>query len=133
MFATLLKQHQKDQDELKAEINIKRVAAERAVDNLTSNSIKDLNDGVAKAYMNQHKLDNQSRRLQANVSKLTKQAQQWMIVCNNLNSAVKDLGDITTWVQTLENDVKFIAKSVDECYRTRENNQPDSSTNQTSE
>lgn len=120
MFAALLKQHQKDQEEIKAEINIKRVAAEKAVDSLTTNSIKDLNDGIAKAYLNQHKLDNQTRMLQANVSRLTKQTQQWTTVCNNLNSAVKDLGDITSWVQTLENDVKSIISTVEDCYKDKE-------------
>lgn len=113
----MLKEHQRDQEQLRNEINIKRVIAEKAVENLTTKSVKQLNDGVAQAYLNQHKLDNESRKLQANINKLTKQAQQWMMTCHNLNCAVKDFGDITTWTKTIQNDVKFIASAIEESYR----------------
>lgn len=113
----MLKEHQRCQEELKEEINKKRVAAEKAVDSLTAKNVKELNEDVSRAYLNQHKLDSEARKLQASVSKLTKQAQQWMIICNKLNGAVKDLGDITTWTKTIENDVKFIAGAVGESYK----------------
>lgn len=121
MFASMLKEHQKAQEELKVEINNKRVIAEKAVENLTAKSVKELNDGIAQAYLNQHKMDNEARKLQANVAKLTKQAQQWMIVCNSLNGAVKDLGDISTWTKTIETDVKFIAGAIEDCYKPASN------------
>lgn len=117
MFSLMLKEHQKAQEELKNEINAKRVAAEKAVENLTVRSVKELNDGIAQAYLNEQKLDNEARKLQDNITRLTKQAQQWMIVCNNLNSAVKDLGDISTWTKTIQNDVKFVAGAIEESYR----------------
>lgn len=113
----MLKEHYKAQDELKIEINNKRTIAEKAVENLTADSVRELNEGISQAYLNQHKLDTEARKLQANVSKLTKQAQQWMIVSNNLNRAVKDLGDVTSWTKTIENDVKFIARAIEESYR----------------
>lgn len=117
MFASMLKEHQKAQEELKNEINSKRVIAEKAVESLTVKSVKELNDGIAQAYLNEHKLDNEARKLQANVARLTKQAQQWMMVCNNLNGAVKDLGDISTWTKTIQNDIKFIAGAIEESYQ----------------
>lgn len=117
----MLKEHQRAQDELKSDINNKRVIAEKAVESSTSMSVKELNDGIAQAYLNQHKLDTEARKLQVNVARLTKQAQQWMIVCNSLNGAVKDLGDISTWTQTIENDVKFIAEAVEESYKPMTN------------
>lgn len=117
MFASMLKEHQKAQEELKVEINNKRVVAEKAVENLTANSVRELNDGIAQAYLNQHRMDNEARKLQTNIAKLTKQAQQWMVVCNGLNGAVKDLGDISTWTKTIETDVKFIAEAIEDCYK----------------
>lgn len=113
----MFKEHQKGQEELKAEINNKRVLAERAIERLTAKNVEKLNEDVSKAYLNQHRLDSEVRKLQANVAKLTKQAQQWMIVCNDLNGAVKDLGDITTWTKTVENDVKFIARAINDSYK----------------
>lgn len=115
----MLKEHQKAQEELKNGINTKRVAAEKAVESLTVRSVKELNGGIAQAYLNEQKLDNEARKLQENVTRLTKQAQQWMLVCNNLNSAVKDLGDISTWTRTIQNEVKFVARAVEESYRPR--------------
>lgn len=121
MFSSMLKEHQRNQEELKAEINNKRVIAEKAVENLTAKSVKELNEGIAQAYLNQHKLDNEARKLQANVAKVTKQAQQWMTVCNNLNGAVKDLGDISTWTKAIENDVKFVVNAIEESYKPSTN------------
>lgn len=117
MFANLLREHQEAQEANKALVNYKRVLAEDAVEQLTGENVKQLNEGISQAYLNQHKLDSEIRKLQDNVSKLTKQAQQWMTIGNSLNSAVKDLGDISTWTKTIENDVKFITKSIEESYR----------------
>lgn len=113
----MLREHQKAQEELKAEINQKRVIAEKAVEGLTLENVKALNDGISRAYLNQHKLDSEARKLQSNVAKLTKQAQQWMIVCNSLNGAVKDLGDVATWTKTIENDVKFVTDAIEEAHK----------------
>lgn len=113
----MLKEHQREQEELKSEINAKRIIAERAVESLTSRSVQELNDGIARAYMNQHKLDTEARKLQGNVSKLHKQTQQWIAVCNNLNEAVKDLGDVTTWMNTIQKDVKFVTEAIEGYYK----------------
>jgi hypothetical protein len=122
MLAAMLKEHQRAQEDLKVEINNKRLIAEKAIENLTAKNVKSLNDDVSRAYMNQHRLDSEIRKLKANVNKLTKQAQQWMIICNNLNGAVKDLGDISTWTKTIENDVQFISNAISECNKTQEEN-----------
>lgn len=119
MFASMLKEHQRAQEELKTEINNKRIVAEKAVEDLTAQSVRGLNDGIAQAYLNQHKLDSETRKLQANLVKLTKQAQQWMIACDNLNNAVKDLGDVATWTKTIEADVKHIAKVIEDAHALR--------------
>ena len=119
----MLKDHQRNQEELKAEINNKRAIAEKAIENLAARNVKALNEDISQAYMNQHRLDNESRKLQANVNKLTKQAQQWMIICNSLNNAVKDLGDINTWTKRIESDVQFISNAIGESYKpTTEDN-----------
>ena len=110
----MFREHQKSQEELKNEINRKRVIAEKAVERLTTENVQALNDDISQAYLNQHKLDSEARKLQANVIKLGKQAQQWMAICNNLNGAVKDLGDIKTWTSKIEDDIKFISKTIEE-------------------
>uniref|UniRef100_A0A6G1S6B6 Biogenesis of lysosome-related organelles complex 1 subunit 1 n=1 Tax=Aceria tosichella TaxID=561515 RepID=A0A6G1S6B6_9ACAR len=117
MLAAMLKEHQRAQENLKVEINGKRAAAEKVIENLTAKNVKALNEDVSRAYLNQHRLDNETRKLKANVNKLTKQAQQWMIICNNLNGAVKDLGDINTWTKTIENDIQFISSAIGEAYK----------------
>lgn len=112
----MLKEHQRSQEASRADISTKRAVAEKAIESLTAKNVKTLNEDVSRAYMNQHKLDTEARKLQANVHKLTKQAQQWMMVCNNLNGAVKELGDINTWTRTIESDVQSIANAISESY-----------------
>jgi len=112
----MLNEYQSTQEKLKSDINSKRVLAEKAVESLTSSYVRELNESISHAYLNQHKLDVETRNLQGNLTKLTKQAQQWMIICNCLNDAVKDLGDISTWTKTIESDVKFVADVVEQSY-----------------
>lgn len=113
----MLKDHQRSQEELKLEIKNKRIIAERAVEELTAKNVRHLNDDVSRVYLNEHKLDSEARKLQENVTRMTKQAQQWMIVCKSLNGAVKDLGDINLWTRKIENDVRFIASAIQESYK----------------
>lgn len=112
----MYKEHQKKQEKLRALIDSKRAVAEHAVEAVVSNTVNQLNEGIATAYCNQHKLDAEAKRLQTNLDKFTKQAQQWMILCQGLNTAVKDLGDISCWSQSIEEDVKFIAEALNNAY-----------------
>lgn len=116
MLATMLKQHQASQERLQAEVSKKRIAAENEAEKLAVKVVDDLNLDIAQAYLNQHTLDSETRKLQANINKLTKQMQQWMLTCNNLNASVKELGDVTSWSKSIDNDVKFISKVLEDVY-----------------
>lgn len=121
MYASMLKEHLKSQEQFRNEINSKRVSAEKAIECWTGESVMELNNGIAQAYLNQHKLDNEVRKLQSNVCKLTKQVQQWMIVCNSLNGAVKDIGDVSTWTKTIQKDIKYVASAIEELNKPQNN------------
>ena len=47
---------------------------------------------VAQAYLNQHKIDAEVRKLQTNVSQFFKQTAQWLSLMEGLNNSVK-VGD----------------------------------------
>lgn len=113
----MLKDHLACQEQLRNEVNKKKTETEQEAEKLAVKIVDDLNRDIAQAYLNQHTLDSETRKLQSNISKLTKQVQQWMIVCNNLNNAVKELGDVTSWTTTIENDVKFISTILEDVYK----------------
>lgn len=126
MLSSMLKQHLESQEVLRSQVNKKKLEAEQEAEKLAVKVVDDLNRDIAQAYLNQHTLDSETRKLQANISKLTKQIQQWMIVSDNLNSAVKELGDVTSWATSIENDVQFIATIIENVYTPKSDEQDDS-------
>ena len=44
---------------------------------------------MAQAYLNQHKIDAEVRKLQTNVSQFSKQTAQWLSLMEGLNNSVK--------------------------------------------
>lgn len=44
---------------------------------------------VAQAYLNQHKIDAEVRKLQTNVNQFSKQTAQWLSLMEGLNNSVK--------------------------------------------
>lgn len=113
MLSSMLKDHLGKQQERKEEIETKKAEAAEAVNDLTHHLVDHLNDGwghfillgalaeynnwsclvfsrrVAQAYLNQRKLDAETKQLQANVAQFSKQANQWLVLMQSLNKSVK--------------------------------------------
>ncbi|RWS19722.1 biogenesis of lysosome-related organelles complex 1 subunit 1-like protein [Leptotrombidium deliense] len=119
MLSSLHKEHQKCQQLKKEEIEKKREETLNASNELTFSLINHLNEGnrVAKAYLNQRKLDAEAKQLQNNVNQFTKQTTQWLNVLDNLNKCVKELGDVQNWATTIENDMRLISTALEYAYK----------------
>uniref|UniRef100_A0A2R5L451 Biogenesis of lysosome-related organelles complex 1 subunit 1 n=1 Tax=Ornithodoros turicata TaxID=34597 RepID=A0A2R5L451_9ACAR len=89
MLSSLLKEHQQRQHLRREEQEKKKKDATAAANALTSAMVDHLNVGVAQAYLNQKKLDAETKQLHTNANNFAKQTTQWLHLIDNFNHALK--------------------------------------------
>ena len=76
-----------------------------------------LSSSVESAYNNQRQLETEAKQLQNNISRLTKQTQQWISMIDSFNHALKELGDVENWARSIETDMVAIASALEYAYK----------------
>ncbi|XP_067881012.1 biogenesis of lysosome-related organelles complex 1 subunit 1 [Heterodontus francisci] len=117
MLSRLLKEHQTKQNERKEVQEKRRREAVAAATRLTEALVDHLNVGVAQAYVNQRKLDNEVKTLQIQAAQFAKQTQQWLGMVDNFNQALKEIGDVENWARSIEMDMRTIATALEYVYK----------------
>lgn len=117
MLSSMLKEHQIKQQERKEEIEKKKLVASETVNELTHHLVDNLNESVAQAYLNQRKLDSETKQLHVNVMQFSKQVNQWLSLMQNLNKSVKELGDVENWAKSIEKDLRLVSSALEYVYK----------------
>ncbi|XP_059400092.1 biogenesis of lysosome-related organelles complex 1 subunit 1-like [Carassius carassius] len=113
MLSRLLKEHQAKQNERKESQERRRREAIAAATSLTEALVDHLNVGVAQAYVNQRKLDNEVKTLQVQASQFAKQTAQWINMVENFNQALKEIGDVENWARSIEMDMRTVTTALE--------------------
>jgi len=68
---------------------------------------------VADIFRNQKKLEAEAKTLQVLSTRYTKQTSQWLAMIDSFNSSLKELGDVQSWAQSIEGDMRAIAGALE--------------------
>jgi len=117
MLSGLVKEHQAKQQLRKEEQEKRRKEAVVAASTLTHALVDHLNVRVAQAYLNQKKLDAEAKQLHIHATQFAKQTIQWLHLVENFNQALKELGDVENWAQSIESDMKTISSALEHAYK----------------
>lgn len=117
MLSSLVKEHQTKQQFRKEDQEKKRKEAVAAASAMTHSLIDHLNVKVAQAYLNQKKLDSEAKQLHINATQFAKQTVQWLHLVENFNQALKELGDVENWAQSIEADMRTISNALEYAYK----------------
>ncbi|KAF6209926.1 hypothetical protein GE061_015680 [Apolygus lucorum] len=120
MLSSLAKEHHAKQLARKEAQEEKRKEALTAASNLTQALVDHLNVGVAQAYLNQKRLDAEAKHLHQNAANFAKNTQQWLVLVEGFSNALKELGDVENWAQTIENDMKTITCALEYAYKVNQ-------------
>ncbi|XP_014258660.1 biogenesis of lysosome-related organelles complex 1 subunit 1 [Cimex lectularius] len=120
MLSSLVIEHHSKQMVRKEIQEEKRKEALAAANDLTQALVDHLNVGVAQAYLNQKRLDSEAKHLHQNAAKFAANTQQWLSLVEGFSSALKELGDVENWAQTIENDMKTITCALEYAYKANQ-------------
>lgn len=79
---------------------------------------------VARAYVNQRKLDAESKQLVANIDHFSRSMNQWTNLMNNFNDSLKQLGDVENWAKVIEKDMNDVATVLESVYNESDPSNP---------
>ncbi|KAK7110879.1 biogenesis of lysosome-related organelles complex 1 subunit 1-like isoform X2 [Littorina saxatilis] len=120
MLSSLVKQHQTRQQARKELQEKRKRDAIVAATALSHVLVDHLNAGVAQAYVNQKKLDTETRILHTNAAQFSKQTLQWLKLIDDFNTALKEIGDVENWAKSIETDMRTISSALEYAYRKNE-------------
>ncbi|KAL5006755.1 hypothetical protein ScPMuIL_015561 [Solemya velum] len=117
MLSNLVKQHQQKQQTRKERQERRKKEAIAAATALTHALVDHLNTGVAQAYVNQKKLDTETKILQVNAAHFARQTMQWLKLVEDFNTSLKEIGDVENWARSIETDMRTISSALEYAYR----------------
>ncbi|XP_054712815.1 biogenesis of lysosome-related organelles complex 1 subunit 1-like [Uloborus diversus] len=117
MLSSLVKEHQSKQAVKREELEKKKKEAVVAASTLTSALVDHLNVGVAQAYLNQKRLDQESKQLHISVTNFAKQTTQWLQLVENFSQVLKEIGDVENWAKSIESDMRTISSALEYAYK----------------
>ncbi|KAJ1989912.1 hypothetical protein H4R33_001910 [Dimargaris cristalligena] len=128
MYAGLLKEHQNKQAALRKDNERAWAEATDSVKELSSVVTDQVQLKTAQILRNQKELEKEAAELSTQVSKYTQQAGQWLKAVQRYNDALKELGDVQSWAETIERDMldvaatlEFVHQGIEGYEDTREN------------
>ncbi|KAL5582886.1 hypothetical protein UlMin_015328 [Ulmus minor] len=71
-----------------------------------------VNGGVQECFINEKRIELETRALAATISRFAKQTDQWLAASHALNNVVKEIGDFENWMKTMEFDCKNIVAAI---------------------
>ncbi|PON66186.1 Biogenesis of lysosome-related organelles complex 1 subunit [Trema orientale] len=71
-----------------------------------------VNGGVQECFVNEKRIELETRALAATIARFMKQTDQWLASTHAFNTAVKEIGDFENWMKTMEFDCKSIVAAI---------------------
>ncbi|KAJ3189897.1 hypothetical protein HDU85_000183 [Gaertneriomyces sp. JEL0708] len=116
MLAEALKEHQQRQAAEKIYDDRLRRETENKLNALADSLAETVNVGVASAFASEQAIEAETKRLQAGIMTYQKQTKMWLGKIAEVNDALKELGDIQTWSQAIERDMKDICLVIEKVH-----------------
>jgi transposase len=117
MMSQTMKRYQTKQSIQRDLQEVRRKEIQQICSQLNVLLVDKMNSRVEGAYINQKKLQGHTRQLQYNSANLQKQSEQWLKLLDNFNEALKEIGDVSNWAKSLENEMTKISHTLAYAYK----------------
>lgn len=89
----------------------------RLIGNTANRCLGSVCSSVAQAYLNQKRLDAEAKQLHHSATNFAKQTQQWVTLVEGFSSALKEIGDVENWAQSIEGDMRTVTSALEYAYK----------------
>lgn len=113
MLSSLVKEHNQHRKLKETELEKKRLSAIQATNVFSDFVLDRLNKDVSEAFVNQKKIDAKVKQLDQNSNHFIKQTNRWIILLDQFNTSLKELGDVENWAKKIESDMKIIHSTLE--------------------
>ncbi|XP_020521685.1 biogenesis of lysosome-related organelles complex 1 subunit 1, partial [Amborella trichopoda] len=86
--------------------------------------VDSVNGGVQESFINEKRIEFETRALASTIMRYTKQTNQWLAASHAINSAIKEIGDFENWTKTMDYDCKSISAALCNISKTRHRRHP---------
>ncbi|KAL5264716.1 hypothetical protein ACHWQZ_G005706 [Mnemiopsis leidyi] len=117
MMSQTMKRYQTKQSVQRDLQEVRRKEIQQLCSQLNVLLVNKMNGRVEGAYINQKKLQSHTRQLQYNSANLQKQSEQWLKLLDNFNEALKEIGDVSNWAKSLEDELTKISHTLAYAYK----------------
>ncbi len=118
-LSQLIKEHNAIQAQQREENERRKKAAKQSMNQLTNELVHVTNDSIGQIFRNQQALGSETKLLLHQSQQFTKNSQSWIQSFQQLNNALKELGDIDNWANHLSADVDEIVEQVGQVIQHR--------------
>jgi len=112
MFSELTNEYNERRAELKARILDAKSQVKKLTQPLSTHLLDSINSQVELLHKNQQLIEKQTKHYKQETTKLNTQTQKWVGMYDEMNSALKELGDVVNWAKLIEDDMKEVAASI---------------------
>ncbi|ORX62562.1 biogenesis of lysosome-related organelles complex 1 subunit 1 [Hesseltinella vesiculosa] len=112
-LSQLLKDHQQKQSDARRVNDRLLQDALTSTHTLTDTLTDHVNDGVSLLFAKQKELEGEAKALAEQTSVYQKQTKKWLVLVDDFNDALKELGDVKHWAQVMEQDMKAVMTTLE--------------------
>ncbi|GAQ87964.1 hypothetical protein KFL_003900030 [Klebsormidium nitens] len=112
IFDEILTEHAKKQLTLKESTARQKQVALASVSELMDLLVDSVNKNVQEIFVNQKRIEVETRALVNSVGQYTKQTQQWVRTLSSFDDALKEIGDFENWTKTISWEVETMAEAL---------------------
>ncbi|KAL4442190.1 hypothetical protein ABPG74_009208 [Tetrahymena malaccensis] len=114
MFDGILKEYEKSKKTVEKENELLKKEIKLLSENITKKVLIGVNSDVQVLHSNQKIIEKETKELKSEVSKFYKEVQTWTALYDDLNGALKELGDVVNWAGIVEKEFKIIVDKMEE-------------------
>ncbi|KAJ6229638.1 bloc-1 complex subunit 1 [Anaeramoeba flamelloides] len=106
MLTNLIQEHDKIKRKTQKECEQKWQDLKKMSKGVTTHLLTSITGGVNVVFQNQRHLETEVSKLQTQIGKFYKEADQWKDLIKRINEPLKELGDVENWMRTIDQDLK---------------------------
>lgn len=113
MFKSIADDHKATQQQRKAEMReLETKIVEKSVPAFSDAIFSELNSGSEQIVVNQREIDRKCKAVRDEWKKFNDELLKWTGLINDLDRAVKEVGDVRSWSIGIQNDIQAVVEQL---------------------